>query len=195
MAYPLPACPLQLGTLSIGIDRTRTLRGAACGAVAASVWALAQPLDKLVASGGFDDVELLGKAVTRGGGWYPLGFAMHAGNGALFGAVYANVAPAIPVPAPARGPLVALAEHLVSWPLTGLSDRLHPAREDLPKLLRNRAAFAQATWRHLLFGVVLGELERRVNAEPEPAPPEPEPDYASNGHGSLEHAVSVQPAP
>jgi len=39
---------------------------------------------------------------------------------------------------------------------------------------------------------VLGELERRVNAEPEPPAPEPEADYSSNGHGSLEHAVSVQ---
>jgi hypothetical protein len=50
----------------------------------------------------------------------------------------------------------------------------------------------QATWRHLLFGFVLGELERRINAEPEPEPPEPETPYSSNGHGSLEHAVSVQ---
>jgi hypothetical protein len=184
-----------LGTLSPGIDHTRTLRGAACGAVAASVWALAQPLDKLLLGGGFDDVELLGKAVTRGGSWYPVGFAMHAGNGAVFGAVYANVAPAIPVPAPLRGPLAALVEHLVSWPLTGLAGRVHPAREDLPRLHGNRNAFAQATWRHLLFGIVLGELERRVNAEPEPAPPEPETDYSSNGHGSFERAASVEPAP
>lgn len=184
-----------MGSLSPGIDSTRTLRGAACGAVAASVWALAQPLDKLVVRGGFDDVELLGKAVTRGGGWYPVGFAMHAGNGALFGAVYANIAPAIPLPAPLRGPVAALVEHLISWPLTSLSDRVHPARDDLPKLLGNRNAFAQATWRHLLFGLVLGELERRVNAEPEPVPPESETDYSSNGHGSFEYAVSVEPTP
>ena len=67
---------------------------------------------------------------------------------------------------------MALAEHLALWPLTALTDRVHPARKDLPKLIGNRTAFAQATWRHLLFGFVLGELERRVNAEPEPAPPE-----------------------
>ena len=156
---------------------------------------MAQPLDKLAIRGGFDDVELLGKAVTRGRAWYPLGFAMHAGNGAVFGAVYANVAPALPLPAALRGPLAALAEHLALWPLTRLADRLHPAREDIPKLAGNRAAFVQATWRHLLFGVVLGELERRANLEPEPAPPEDDADYASNGHGSFEHAVSVQPAP
>ena len=77
------------------------------------------------------------------------------------------------------------------WPLVAITDRVHPARGDLPALRRNRAAYLQAAWRHLLFGLVLGELERRINAEPEPTPPEAESDYSSNGHGSLEHAVSV----
>jgi hypothetical protein len=75
-----------------------------------------------------------------------------------------------------------------------VSDRLHPARGQLPKLAGNRRAFAQSALRHLLFGLVLGELERRVNAEPEPAPPGPETNASSNGHGSLEHAVSVERA-
>lgn len=195
MAYPFERRPLQFDSLSPGIDRTRTLRGAACGAVAAGAWALQQPLDKLAFSSRYDDVEVLGKALTRGESWYAVGLTMHASNGALFGAVYANVAPAMPIPPALRGPLVALAEHLALWPLSAVTDRVHPARKDLPKLIGNRAAFAQSTWRHVLFGLVLGELERRVNAEPEPAPPEPQADYSSNGHGSLEHAVSVQPAP
>jgi hypothetical protein len=181
--------------LSPGFDRTRTLRGAACGAAAASLWALQQPLDKRVFSSEYDDVEWLGKAVTRGDGWLAIGFGMHAANGAVFGAVYSNVAPLLPIPAALRGPAVALLEHVALWPLGGVSDRFHPARKDLPKFKGNRTAFAQAAWRHLLFGIVLGELERRVNVEPEPAPPEPEADYSSNGHGTLEHAVSVQPAP
>lgn len=162
-----------------------------CGAVAAAVWALQQPLDKLAFSSRYDDVELLGKAVTRGDGWYPVGLALHMQNGAVFGAVYANLAPVLPMPPVLRGPTLALAEHVALWPLGVLSDRLHPARRELPPFAGNRRAFAQATWRHLLFGVVLGELERRLNAEPEPAPPEPEADYSSNGHGSLEHAVTV----
>jgi hypothetical protein len=195
LAYPFRRRPLQLGVLTPGIDRTRTVRGAACGAVAASLWALQQPLDKLAFSSAYDDVELLGKAVSRGPGWYPIGFAMHAGNGALFGAVYANIAPSMPVPPAVRGPLVALAEHLALWPLGAVTDRLHPARKQLPKLSGNRAAFAQSTWRHLLFGLVLGELERRVNAHPEPPPPPSETDYSSNGHGSFEVAATVQPAP
>jgi hypothetical protein len=194
LAYPRDARPLQLRTLATGIDRTRTLRGAVCGAVAAAVWALEQPLDKLVFASRHDDVEYLGRAVWRGDGWYPAGFALHMQNGALFGAVYANVAPLLPLPPPLRGPVMALAENVVVWPLGAISDRLHPARDRLPQLAGNRRAFAQSTWRHLLFGIVLGELERRVNAEPEPAPPQPEAEFSSNGHGPLEHAVSVEPA-
>jgi hypothetical protein len=194
LAYPFEPRPLQLGTLSAGIDRTRTLRGAVCGATAAAIWALQQPLDKRAFASPYDDVELLGKAVTRGRGWYPIGVAMHLQNGAMFGALYANVAPFVPLPRSLRGPAVALAEHLLTWPLGGLSDRLHPARKQLPTFAGNHRAFAQSAWRHLLFGLVLGELERRVNAEPEPAPMEPEAQYSSNGHGSLETAVSVEPA-
>jgi hypothetical protein len=192
LAYPFGRRPLQLGGLSTGIDRTRTLRGAVCGAVAAAVWALEQPLDKLVFSSRYDDVELLGKAVTRSDGWYPVGLALHMQNGALFGATYANIAPLMPIPPVLRGPVLALSEHLAVWPLGALSDRFHPARKQLPPLAGNRRAFAQAAWRHVLFGLVLGELERRINAAPEPTPSQPEADFSSNGHGSLEHAVSVE---
>lgn len=174
-----------------GIDRTRALRGAICGAVAAGVWALEQPLDKSLFSSRFDDVELLGKALTRGQGWYPAGLALHLQNGALFGALYSSVAPVLPLPPALRGPAVALTEHLVSWPFCAASDRLHPARDELPALWGNRRAFAQATWRHLLFGLVLGELDRRLNNPPGPSPLGPEADYSSNGHGSLEHALSA----
>jgi len=178
--------------VSFDLDRTRTLRGAVCGAVAAMVWAIEQPLDKLVFGSRYDDVELLGKAITRGEGWYPVGLAWHVQNGAVFGAMYANVAPLLPIPPTSRGPLIAVAEHLALWPLGGLSDRLHPARKELPALAANNRAFAQGMWRHLLFGFVLGELERRLNAEPEAAPPEQDVKFSSNGHGSFEQAVSVE---
>ena len=179
--------------MSSGSVPIRTLRGALCGAVAAAFWALEQPLDKLLFSSRYDDVELLGRAVRDGPGWYRVGLALHTQNGALFGAVYANVAPALPIAPALRGPAVALAEHFAGWPLVALSDRFHPARDNLPALTGNKRAFIQATWRHLLFGIVLGELERRLNRPPEPAPPTPAPDYASNGHGSLERAVSRVP--
>jgi hypothetical protein len=191
LAYPVRRRPLQLQLLRGGIDRTRTLRGAVCGAVAAAVWALQQPLDKLAFGSRYDDVELLGKAVTHGEGWYPIGLALHMQNGAAFGAAYAFVAPAIPLPPMLRGPAAGLLEHALLWPLAAVTDRVHPARKEMPSLAGNRRALAQATWRHLLFGVVLGELERRVNAEPEQTPPGPEPDFSSNGHGSIERAVTV----
>jgi len=153
------------------LDRGRMLRGALAGGTAAGVWALQQPLDKRVFGGGYDDVELLGRALMPRAPrrrWYPLGLVLHVQNGALFGAVYAGaVAPALAsarVPAAVRGPLVAQAENFGLWPLGRLSDRFHPARDELPRLAGNRRALAQATWRHLLFGVVLGELERRLNA-------------------------------
>ena len=155
------------------------------------MWALEQPLDKALLGCRYDDVELLGRAVAPRGQWYPAGLAIHLANGAAFGAVFSNVAPAMPVGRALRGPALALAEHLLLWPLVAVTDRWHPAREQLPRLGGDRRAFAQATIRHLLFGLVLGELERRLN------PPEPEPEeeveaeYSSNGHGSLEHAMSL----
>jgi hypothetical protein len=120
----------------------------------------------------------------------PVGVALHLANGALFGAAYAHVAPRLPAPAWARGPLAGLVEPVATWPRTTLIDRVHPAREELPRLAGEPRAFVQATWRHLLFGVVLGELERRLNRPPEP-PPVYEPVISSNGHGIIERAVGA----
>jgi hypothetical protein len=170
---------------------TRTLRGALAGAVAAAVWAAQQPLDRRVFGVPYDDTELLGRWVVRGSGWRPAGVALHLVNGAVLGAAYAGVARALPGPTPLRGPLAALAEHLATWPGTAALDRVHPAADDLPSLWGSRRAFAQATWRHLVFGIVLGELERRLN----PAEAEAEPmDPATNGHGSGDVLVSPLPA-
>jgi hypothetical protein len=136
-------------------------RGAQAGAIAAGIWAAQQPLDKRVFDSGYDDVELLGKAVTRGTGWPVAGIAIHLGNGALFGAAYSQVRPRIPLPGWAAGALAAQIENFGGWPLVRLTDRLHPARRELPQLQGNRRALAQATWRHLLFGVALGVLHDR----------------------------------
>jgi len=174
------------------VYRTRTLRGAVSGAIAAAIWAIEQPLDKALFASEYDDVEVLGRALSSGEDWYPVGLAWHLGNGALFGAIYANVAPVIPLPPLARGPFVALSETFATWPLASMSDRLHPRRKKLPKLARNHKALGQAVVRHLLFGIVLGELERRLNAVPEPVPPTPEAEFSSNGHGSLEHAITAE---
>jgi hypothetical protein len=169
-------------------DATRTLRGALAGAVAAGVWAAQQPLDKRVFGVDYDDVQLLGGFAARGSAVYPVGLAIHLVNGAAFGALYANVNRSLPVPPVLRGPLAGLAEHLATWPATPLLVRVAP---ELPRLWGSGRAFAQGTWRHLLFGTVLGELERRLNPpESEPRPVDPV-AAASNGHGSAEHLVST----
>jgi hypothetical protein len=173
------------------IDRATTIRGAFAGAVAAGVWAAQQTVDKRVFGVDYDDTELLGKAITRGPAWPVVGMAIHLTNGALFGATYATVAPRLPLPSWSRGPIAALTEHLATWPLTIVADRVHPARDELPALSASWRAFAQATWRHLLFGVVLGELERRLNEPDEVKLPSYEHVISSNGHGDLEHAGIV----
>ncbi len=172
------------------IDRARVLRGAFAGTVAAGVWAAQMPLDKRVFGCEFDDVQLLGKAFTKGRAWPVVGLALHLQNGAMFGAAYAAVAPRLPIPSWSRGPLAAMLEHATSWPLTAVTDSLHPAREELPRAFASPRAIAQATWRHLLFGVVLGELERRLNAEPDVEIPNYDEVVSSNGHGNLEHTAS-----
>jgi hypothetical protein len=174
------------------IDRARTIRGALAGALASGVWAAQMPVDKLVFGLGFDDVELLGKAFTRGPAWRAIGLAIHVQNGAVFGALYANLAPSVPLPSWALGPVAGLIENFATWPLVAVSERIHPARDEIPKVSSSVRGLAQATWRHLLFGVVLGELDRRLNAEPDD---ELEPwahIISSNGHGNIEHAATLR---
>ena len=146
-----------------------SVRGAAAGAVATVVMTLEQSLDKRLFDCEYDDVEILGKLVTRGDHWRPIGFALHVQNGAIFGAAYARLKPSMPGPPVLRGLLVGLVEHVAAWPAVALVDRYHPARKEMPKLTGNRRAFAQATIRHAVFGIVLGLLEDALDdrsAEP-----------------------------
>jgi hypothetical protein len=145
--------------------RTTVGNGAFAGAVAALLWAAQQPFDKRLFRSGYDDVELLGKLVTRGRTWLPVGVLLHVGNGAIFGAVFALMKPALPGTPVTQGLGAAMVEHFGLWPLGRVSDRFHPARRELPKLTGNRRALAQATWRHALFGVTLGVVENRLNAD------------------------------
>ena len=88
---------------------------------------------------------------------------------------------------PAR-PAPGLARFWPAWPRTSAPGRsaawstatTRPATS-LPPLSGNRRALAQATWRHVLFALVLGELERRLNARraPRSRPPCPSPRTAT----------------
>jgi hypothetical protein len=140
-----------------------SLRGAVAGAVATVVMTLEEPLDKRLFDSEYDDIEILGKLVTRGDDWRPIGFALHVQNGAIFGAAYARLKPSLPESPVLRGLLTGLIEHVATWPLTVLIDRYHPARKELPKLAANPRAFGQATIRHAVFGIVLGLVEHTLS--------------------------------
>jgi hypothetical protein len=130
-------------------------RAAGAGALAAIVWAAAEPLDRRVLGHDYSDVALLGKLVTRSRAWPLAGLALHAGNGAIFGLAYRELRRHARIGAV---PL-ALAEHVALFPLGALADRFHPARGE-PGLapLFSAPALVQATWRHALFGAVLGRV-------------------------------------
>jgi hypothetical protein len=138
----------------------RRLHAAAAGAVAATVWGLAEPLDQRLQRCDYSDIAVLGKAVTRGSRWRAAGFAIHAANGAIFGLVFDELRRRVSVEPRKLAVAMALAEHSALFPLGALVDRYHPARGEpgVAPVLTSRRAFAQATWRHLLFGTVLGRL-------------------------------------
>lgn len=119
------------------------LRAAAAGAVAAVVWGLQEPLDQRVFGCDYSDVLFLGR------GRRSLGFAVHAANGALFGVAFDAARRRVDVDQRRLALGLALAEHVALWPFISLVDR---------SLVTSPRAFAQATYRHALFGLVLGGL-------------------------------------
>jgi hypothetical protein len=128
------------------------LRGAAAGAAAAALWAAQEPLDMRVFGIPYSDPELLAKPF---GGARAAGITLHLANGALFGAVYSFVAARVDGRGWLKGAAAGITEHLATWPAT----RFLPGVE----LYGNHRPFVQAVWRHVLFGVVLGTLEARLN--------------------------------
>jgi hypothetical protein len=139
-------------------------RAIAAGTAAAAVWGLQEPLDRRLIGCDYSDVAVLGKALTNGSAWWPVGFALHLVNGALFGLAFHEVRRRRPAHPRALAVGMALGEHVALYPLCYVADRFHPRRGEpgVPPLLRNRRAFAQATWRHAVFGVVLGRLAQRA---------------------------------
>ena len=122
-------------------------RAALAGAAAATVWALQEPLDRRVFGVDYSDPQLLGRLAGRGP---RAGLAIHVATGALFGLAFEEIRRRTTV-RPRRLALgLALAEHVALWPLIGVVESR--------ALATSPRAFAQATWRHGLFGVVLGRL-------------------------------------
>ena len=123
------------------------------------MWAALEPLDRRLFRHDYSDVAVLGKAFTRGPGWRPLGLTLHALNGAIFGAVYYEIARRTSRSQRRLAVDLALLEHLALFPTGKLVDRHHPARgEPGVASIFSVPGFAQATVRHGLFGGVLATL-------------------------------------
>jgi len=119
-------------------------RAAGAGAVAAAVWGAAEPLDQRIFRCEYSDVELVGFGSRR------LGFVVHAANGAAFGLVFDAVRRRVGRANQVRlGVALAVAEHVALWPLLLAIDR---------RIAESPRAFVQGTFRHVLFGLVLGRL-------------------------------------
>lgn len=132
-------------------------RAIGAGAAAALAWGALEPLDRRLFRHDYSDVAVLGKAFTQGPGWRPLGFAMHALNGAIFGLVYHEIARRVSRDPRRLALELALLEHLALFPLGRVVDEYHPAKGE-PGVVRlfSLPAFGQATVRHALFGKLLG---------------------------------------
>jgi hypothetical protein len=135
------------------------VRSAAAGAIAATAWGLLEPVDRAILRYPYSDVALLGKALTRRR-WRPVGFALHALNGAAFGLAFEELRRRTGIEKRRLAMGMAQVENLAFFPLTPLTDRYHPARGEplVPPLSRSPRAFIQATWRHTIFGWLLGRL-------------------------------------
>ena len=149
------------------------------------MWAAQEPLDKRVFDFDYSDVELLGKAVTRGDEWPAVGLLIHIANGAAFGAA-TRLRPFCPgrLSGLRRGDGRAL-RRLAA----GTAGGAHPSRaRRSAELAGNPRALAQATWRHVLFAVVLGVLEERLNHASTWTRRVP---VSSNGHGDIEAVATA----
>jgi hypothetical protein len=118
-------------------------RAAAAGAVAATVWAALEPIDRRLFRSDYSDVALVGFGDRR------LGFAIHAANGGLFGLAFNELRRRVSMDQRRLAVALALTEHVALWPVLALIDR---------RIATSPRAFAQGAFRHAIFGLVLGRL-------------------------------------
>jgi hypothetical protein len=142
------------------------IRGAVAGAIAAAVWAAAEPALARALRTPYSDVRLLGALVTAGPLWRPAGVALHLGNGAVFGAVFERLGGR----GWRQGLVAAELENLLLWPGIVVVDRIHPDRKSgaWPPLAANARVAAYELATHALFGIVLGALLAHDRRRPRP---------------------------
>ena len=185
--------PARLGVVTVergwpGID----LHADACAEPPAArsqraVWALQQPLDKRAFGSGYDDVELLGSAVTAATAGTRSGSRSTPATARCSAPSTPTSHPRCRCPPALRGPAAALSEHVALWPL---------GRRVGPRAPGSRRAAAADRQPGRVRAVDLAPPAVRVRARRARAPgqrrarsrPRPDPvaaDYSANGHGSL----------
>ena len=153
-SYPVPVrCRRTL------LSRVPVALGA--GVAGGIAYLAAQEIDRRLVNPRSNDLVLLGGLVTRRRAvWRPLGLLLHLLSAAVFGLIFdAIVAPCLSGPYWLRGLLMAEFENITLWPLIILIDRSHVAIKggDLAPM-NCPVYFAQAVWRHLALGIVIGAL-------------------------------------
>ncbi|MEO7018815.1 MAG: DUF6789 family protein [Ktedonobacteraceae bacterium] len=141
-------------------------RAAAAGLVATAAYSVAMETDKYLTNNHFNDVTfiegLLGDTDTSSPRTAALAWTLHFLNGAMLAEVYAAICKRfLPGPNWLKGMIFGGAFITAVWPITPLVDRYHPMIKSgqLPHLA-NWTAFWQNVLRHLVFGLVLGLLDR-----------------------------------
>jgi hypothetical protein len=136
------------------------LRGAFAGALAACLWAAAEPaLGRLFGTTYSDRRLLQGLVRTTPGA----ALVLHACNGAVFGAAFER----LDLRGPLRGMVAAQVENLVLWPGMIVAQGIHPScrHGEWPQLFRSRRIFAYEVAGHALFGALLGSMLRQLPGE------------------------------
>lgn len=149
----LPAfSPVQIGRVLLA------------GGVASGGYLCAQALDRRLTGNEYDDLLLWGgllSSVPRR--QRALGLGVHLTLGMSLAAVYSILLPSLPtMPGPIRGFLFAQLENSLAYPGVPLINRIHPEVRSgrLPRLT-TIGYWAAETWRHAVYGLLLGALLRK----------------------------------
>ena len=174
---------------------TRTLRGALAGAAAAARLGGAAAARPPRVRRPYDDAELLGRLVVALRRLAGRPASACTSPTARCSAPSTRTSPRrCPVPPALRGPLAGLAEHLATWPGTARDRARAPrARATCRSCGAPAARSRRRPGATLLFGLVLGELERRLNPPRGDHAPVDDATSSTNGHGSVEHLVAPGP--
>ncbi|MBV9279505.1 MAG: hypothetical protein JOZ41_05445 [Chloroflexi bacterium] len=145
------------------LARPSLRRSLIAGGAASTAYLLAQALDRRLTGNRYDDLILLGGAVSR----HPrrqrvLGAGAHYAVGTILALLYDALRHSLPrLTGWRRGLLFIQVEHALTFPGTAFGTRFHPAvrRGELPWLWTWRYLWVE-TARHAAYGLVLGMAGR-----------------------------------